>query len=95
MHAVLPLVIRVAGHVDALLSRMLPAEFGIHSQPVLQREDAEHRRTVEMAGDDLLSQMGRQMLRSPPLLLEHRDVEALCTFRTLLPPEPQRRHVVG
>ena len=74
---------------------MLGAQFGVHRQPVLQREDAEHRRTVEMTGDDFLGQMSREMLGSTTLFLKHRDIVALGAFRTLLPPETQRRHIVG
>ena len=48
-----------------------------------------------MTGDDLLGQMGRQVLRGTPLFLKHRDIVALGTFRTLLPPEAQGRHIVG
>ena len=48
-----------------------------------------------MAGDDFLSKVGRQLLWRPTLLLQHGDVVALTTLRLLLPPEAQRRHVVG
>ena len=48
-----------------------------------------------MTGDNLFGQMGRQMLRRPTLFLEHRYIIALRSFRALLPPKPQGRHIMG
>ena len=48
-----------------------------------------------MAGDDFFSQVGRQLLWRSTLLLQHSDIVALTTLRLLLPPEAQRRHIVG
>ena len=48
-----------------------------------------------MARDDLLGQMGRQMLWSTTLFLEHGDIETLCALGVLLPPKAQGRHVVS
>ena len=48
-----------------------------------------------MTGDNLLSQMSRQMLRGTALFLKHRYIIALCSLGTLLPPEAQRRHIMG
>ena len=74
---------------------MLGAQFTIHRQPILQGQETEHGRTIEVAGDDLLSQMGRQMFGCPTLFLEHRGIITLGAFRTLLPPQTERRHIMG
>ena len=74
---------------------MLGAQFAIHRQPILQGQETEHGRTIEVAGDDLLSQMGRQMFGCPTLFLEHRGIITLGAFRTLLPPQTERRHIMG
>ena len=48
-----------------------------------------------MARDNLLGQVGRQVLRGTTLFLEHGDVITLRTLRALLPPEAQGGHIVG
>ena len=43
VHAVAPVVARVCGHVDLLLTRVLATDMAVDGEPVLQGQDAEHR----------------------------------------------------
>ena len=54
VHAVVPEVVRVSGHVDTLGMRVCQTHFLVYRQPVLQRQNHPHRGRVHVLVHDEL-----------------------------------------
>ena len=95
MHAVAPVVVRVGGLVDLLVVRVLAAQSAVGRQPVLKRDDAEHRRAFQVQVEDLAADPRLGVIGGLAALVEH-VVEILLSGVTVgLPPCADARHVVG
>ena len=55
MHAVAPIVLGVGRDIDALLVDIRQTEFLVDGQPVLQGEDGQQRRTVQVTADNIFA----------------------------------------
>ena len=95
MHAVAPIVARDGRDVDALPVGHLQAQPSVHRQPVLQGQDREHRRRREVHADDAAANPRFAEPRRVALAVQHLVVETVRDAAVLLPPGPQRVHVVG
>ena len=94
MHAVVPEVSRVSGHIDSLGVGVGQTYLAVHSQPVLQRQDNPHSRAVHVLLDDKVGYLRCHDLRcvTPPAHLV--VVELLRHLAVLFPPCAQRVGVV-
>ena len=94
MHAVAPIVFRNGGYVDAFGVGVGQTKLLVDGKPVLQRQDAEHRRRGELARHDVAGEPSWQRMRSGATAVEHGRVELLRAVPVFVPPLAQRRHVV-
>ena len=94
VHAVVPEVVRVRGHVDTLGMRVCQPHFLVYRQPVLQRQNHPHRGRVHVLVHDELGYLRRHLLWrfAPPA---HLLVVELLRYRAVFfPPCAQRIRVV-
>ncbi len=94
VHTVAPIVVGVGGDVDPLIVGVLPAEVAVDRKPVGKRKDGEHRRRGEVVVQHLLADPRLAEIRYFRTF-EHLAAIAGGKFAILLPPSPQRTHVVG
>lgn len=93
MHTVAPVVAADGGNVDALGVRVGETESAVDGEPVLEREDGEHRRGGEMVADNVMAEPWLAGIRS--LAAEVQMIEPDGNLPILFPPCAQRVHVVG
>ena len=95
VHAVTPVVLRIGRDIDALGIGIGQTQALAHGKPVLKTQNAEHRRRVEMTGNDILGEPSWQRMGCRAFAVEHRVVVILRTFVVLVPPLAERGHIVA
>ena len=71
VHAVTPVVLRIGRDIDALGIGIGQTQALAHGKPVLKTQNAEHRRRVEMTGNDILGEPFWQRMGRRAFAVEH------------------------
>ena len=95
VHAVAPIVLGVGRNVDSLGIGVVQTQPFIDGQPVLDGQHAEHGGRTQVAAHDVAGQPARQRMGSAARPMEHGAVIGLRALVVLVPPLPQRGHVVA
>ena len=95
VHPPAPVVPRISRNIDPLVSRItLVTDRTIDRQPILKRQDAEHRRRIEVILQNQLTNPRLAKRRSLPLTMKHLMEILGSQLSVFLPPSPERRSIM-
>ncbi|EJX05005.1 hypothetical protein EVA_06886 [gut metagenome] len=86
VHAILPILVRIGRHIDLLVLRIRIPQGCIDSQPILQGQEAKHRRRLQVHGHYLFANFSLSLSRRFPSTAKHIVPKRLCLFLVLPPP---------
>ena len=88
-------MLRVCRNVDTLACHIFLAQILVDAEPVLERQDAEHRRTCQMLGHNLVANLASSLLRSIATAHQSLVIVVVGTVVIFFPPAAQGAHVVS